>query len=160
VATWALGRLLTCAAAALALAACRPAPTQVYVRVSAGAGLRIAEDVDSVILEVSDLSSTGRPLFTSPDRPLCHRGLTTGCEPLPLDITLVPGPHAPQDRCEIAVQALKGGQVVIADASVFRFTPGESERIDFVLYPSCLGTTCASEGLSCGAFGACELLVP
>src|SRR6185436_5680843 len=87
---------------------------------------------------------------------------TTACQRLPMVLTLFPGPKGPRDLVKVEVIASRSGIAVIDDAATFNFTDGKSERLDFVLYGSCLASSCATEDptQSCDADGTCKVLNP
>ncbi len=137
----------------LALAACNADVTEMVVVVGQH-GLTIPGDIDKVRVLVFNTQAS------SPDLPLCS-GDATGCITLPLVATLVPGPDHPHDVVTVQVTAFSRGQAVIADAASFVFQSGRRDRLDFTLYPDCLGQLgCAAQTEACASDGKCSPLSP
>jgi hypothetical protein len=76
-------------------------------------------------------------------------------------MTLIPGTQTPSDSTRIAVAARRGQIDRIDDAAVFTFTPGQSVRLDFVLYGNCLDKVdCADINQVCGPNRICGPIHP
>lgn len=145
----------------LAVAACESPRTEVVVVVDS-VGLSVPRDFDTLHVTVADqaLSGDAATLFDSQPFPLCRDGAGSGCYPLPVTFTLVPGAHRPDDPVRVHVQALLGTQVAIDDAATFTFLKGKSARLDFTLFAACLDTHCAESDRVCGADGQCTSIAP
>src|SRR6185312_8391467 len=143
------------AALALLLVAgggCSKARTEAVVVITTD-GVRIPDDVEKITLTVADVNDEGSPVFGH-DFPICGGGVTDGCFTLPLEFTLIPGPHRDHSS-RVEVVATRGGMPVIDDAAIFTFAEGKSLRLDFVLYDNCLGSDCATHDQTCGPDAQC-----
>jgi hypothetical protein len=149
-------RAVALAAAALVAAGCHKARTEAVVVVSSG-GIRVPDDVSQVRLLVSDRAPVGDDTVFDHVIPLCDPSISAGCYQLPLSAVLIPGPKQPDDSVRIEVDGLsRDGSVVIADAALFTFSTGKSLRLDFLLYPACIGLTkCAHSDQTCDDTGRC-----
>jgi hypothetical protein len=154
------GRLLI---ALLVLGGCQAKRTEVVAYIN-NSDLDIGTDVDQISLVVRDRDDGNRIYFSlghgsdqvgPTPQPLCRAGLTSNCFKLPLSITLYPGSHS-NDLVEVEVTAYLGTTPRIDDIATFHFTEGSTQRLDFYLYKSCLGSTCASQGELCGSNGSCQ----
>lgn len=147
------------AIAALLLAGgCTRSRTEAVVVVTTD-GVRIPDDVDQIVFKVADTSDLGNPLFLKTFR-LCSATVTSDCLGLPLDFTLVPGVHV-EHSTRVQLTAQRAGKPVIDDAAIFTFAPGQSLRLDFVLYANCLGNVdCAARDQACGPDDMCQKLTP
>jgi hypothetical protein len=146
------------AAAAVAIG-CQSARTEVLVVVD-NAGLAIPHDIDAVEVTVTDNALTGSSatLFDKKVQLCAHTG--NGCFAPPISFTLVPGDSRPSDPVRVHVQALLGTQTVIDDAATFSFIKGQSTRLDFDLFPACVGSDCAASNRICAAGGQCVTAKP
>lgn len=150
-----MSRTLAIAALALgALAGCTKARTEAVVIVATD-GVRVPDDVDALTLVVADTTDPTNPLFSKSFR-VCGGDVTSDCFTLPLDFTLVPGPHRDHSS-RVQITATRHATPVIDDAAIFTFAEGQSLRLDFVLYANCLGNTdCASRDQACGPDAMCQ----
>jgi hypothetical protein len=131
----------------------------VYVH---SAGLTVPDQIDQVQISVTDRTSN-RLMYKSPSQPLCSPTTRTGCYDLPIGLTLYPGPRSPTDAVEVRVQAQQGAVTVVDDAALFTFASGVRQELDFSLYASCLGSSCATSDPAhpyCAQSGACGVLAP
>ncbi len=132
--------------AVLLLAACSsPEPTEIVVVVSS-VGVSMPEDIDAVQISAR---SGGTPFFSNVT------------ERLPMAVTIAPMRMA-NESVEIVVLAFKAGAVRIDNAATVTFVTGVRQRIDFVLFPKCLDTDCASQvsQRSCTQSGRCVDISP
>jgi hypothetical protein len=144
------------------LTACNAKRTEVLVFIH-NSDLTIGQDVDQLTLVVRDRTDNNTIRFslghgsdqTQSPQPLCHDQLTDNCYNLPLSITLYPGSYR-EDVVEVAVTAYRGATALIVDVATFQFTPDTTQRLDFYLYKSCLGTFCGAQDQLCGADGTCQ----
>jgi hypothetical protein len=145
------------AALAVALAACSAPRTEMVVKISSN-GLTIPDDIDGLTLFVRD-HTADQGVYSVPPTPLCGSG---SCLQLPTAITLIPGSISPHDIVEVEVQALRGSTPLIDDAATFTFADGQSQQLEFVLYRSCLHTTCAQNATmrACVGDGRCGDITP
>jgi hypothetical protein len=151
-------RAFVLAAAALA-AGCTTPRTEVVLVVTTD-GVRIPDDVDAIRLQVFDANAGSEELFDMTFH-ICTGGLTTGCVPVPLNFTLVPGQRAPSDSVRVQLTAMRDATPVIDDAALFTFTPQQSLQLDFVLYADCIGNvTCAERDKACGPDNSCITVSP
>src|SRR5262249_30200288 len=77
---------------------------------------------------------------------------------LPITALIVPGPQRPDQIVLVQVDALREGRVVISDAATFTFLPHTRARIDFILRPICLGTSCSTNERACSRDCHCVAL--
>lgn len=150
------------AVALAAAAGCSPEPRTEVVVVVSQHDLVVPRDLDSLHIAVADVAGGGSNVrFDSSSLPLCAADQAGGgCYTLPLTLTLAPGKRHGDDPVRVVVEARLGAQTVIADASVFTFVHGQSQRLDFVLHPLCLNTSCAESNRACDATGNCAPLTP
>jgi hypothetical protein len=121
-------------------------------------GINVGRDIDTVHIDIgSDKSKPEN--FLSVGIALCAALPSGGCHDLPLTATLVPGHDMPSDSVRLEVQGKLGGDgagvVRIRDVANFRFTRGESLRLEIVLTPNCLDDPlhCADVELACAQQG-------
>jgi hypothetical protein len=145
--------------ALLVAAGCTKARTEAVIVVTTD-GVRIPDDVDQILLKVADTADAANPLFLKTFR-LCGGSVSGDCLGLPLDFTLIPGKGHPGDSTRVQLTAQRGSTALIDDAAIFTFAPGESLRLDFVLYANCLGNTdCAVRDQACGPDDKCQPITP
>jgi hypothetical protein len=143
-----------------ALSGCKETRTEMLVTL-ANNGVAVPDQADVARIFVRDHTS-GDTTYSSSQMPLCTGGQTAACLALPTALTLYPGSQGPRDIVEVEVQALLRGTVVIDDAATFTFAAGQSQHLDFILYPSCINTMCAQNSTmrSCAASGQCADITP
>jgi hypothetical protein len=141
------------------LGGCVDPRTEVVVVVNTE-GLTIGTDIDALHLVVRDPSDSGPPRFERMRLKLCGSGETSGCFPLPLVLTLVPGPEQPHDTVLVDVYGLRRDEQVIGDAATFQFLPGVRQRLDFILYANCLNVDCSVMNQACDVTGKCVPIGP
>ena len=137
--------------------------TEVVVAVDA-TELTVPDEIDHLIFTVTNptTDSAGKsPVFLSPQIALCAPGqpASASCTTLPTALTLFPGNERPRDSVRVQLDALHQGTVVLSQASVFSFTPGERARLTFNLYRDCLQLQCAAFDQGCAPGGLCQNLV-
>jgi hypothetical protein len=149
------------AVAALALSACSSARTEVVVVVRSE-GLQIPIDIDQLHLTVTSRTLAGQvvPRFDSQRLPLCGPGQLSGCYPLPLTLTLIPGDQTPDALVSVQVEALLRETRKIGDEASFTFLKGQSAQLDFILYADCLDVDCTQDHQACNQSGKCATLDP
>jgi hypothetical protein len=136
----------------LLVAGCSSDVTEMLVSVTSD-GL----ELDGLELDVKD------PLLADPASTLFSKSVTVckggaghgGCYELPISITLVPGPQHPDHPVRVEVGGIVGSDVVVREAAQFQFEKGQRQKLQFVLYPNCVGTNCAADGFACDAQGNC-----
>jgi hypothetical protein len=142
-------------AAMAAAAGCARARTEAVVSIDVY-DITVGTDIDELQVQLSDDGPGAKaPNLFSADAPLCKPGDSGACYPLPLTLTVLPGPSQPDDVVRIDVQALLGGTEVLAEAQRFSFVDGAREDVKIVLYARCLNSDCASLGEECGSDGRC-----
>lgn len=144
------------------LCACTKARTETVIVVDTN-GVRIPQDVAKLHFTVADRQSGGSDdIVFDADVVMCHDTLMTSCYNVPVSAALFPGKMRPQDSVRVEVDAVNpNGAVVTADAALFTFAEGQSERLDFVLWANCIGVTdCAVRNQACGPDGMCTMLSP
>jgi len=138
----------------LAAAGCTKARTEAVVVVSTE-GLRVPDDLDAITLVVADTGDLANPVFSKSFH-VCGGAVASDCMTLPLDFTLIPGPHR-NHSSRVQLTATRNGAPVIDDAAIFTFAEGVSLRLDFVLFANCLGVTdCAARDQACGPDAMCQ----
>lgn len=144
-----------CLVGLLFLLGCRPG-TSVVVRIDSR-DLAIPGQLSTVHVRVSNPELGGNePVYDSQIVRLCAVGESSACETLPLSVVLRPGPDDPDTRVRVEVIANDGGgNEIIHDAALFRFSDGVQQEIDFHLSPACLRTYCAAQNRVCGVNGGC-----
>ncbi len=144
-----------------ALAGCHQPRTEAVVVISTD-GIRVPEDVASLHVLVIDKASTGDDPVFERNLFLCTAASSANCFTLPVTMTLIPGSIRPHDSVRVLVEALApDSHAVIADAALFTFAEGQSQRLDFVLYANCLGNIdCAHLDLACGPEDRCIPITP
>jgi hypothetical protein len=149
---------------AVLVAGCRGV-TEVVVQVDAD-GLAIPAQIDRVRIVVgtqngADLASENIT-YESQLITLCGTAPQSGCQSLPLSVTLVPGPHDGSALVRVEVQSFAPGQQTptTTDASEFSFVSGTRQQLRFVLRESCLGMDCALQNAVCSAGGVCTKVSP
>ncbi len=148
------------------LAACAPG-TEVVVRIDS-AGLVAPGDFQTLCITVTNPSLSTEARYRSQDLPVCPPGKSSNCFAFPISVTLTPGAVQPNETVRVQVDALPAGatcehdlaMAVTSDASIFTFTPGQSQKLDFFLYGSCLNKHCSQTDQACNASGACADLAP
>jgi len=135
--------------------------TEVVVTVDA-TELSVPDEIDHIVFTVTNpiTDPAGKnPVFVSPQLALCPPGqASSGCTSLPTALTLFPGNERPRDNVRVQLDALRQGTVVLSQASVFTFTPGERAKLTFNLYRDCLQLKCAAFDQGCAAGGVCQNL--
>lgn len=144
----------------LTLGSCRDKLTEMLVVVS-NEGLVVGDEIDAVDLTLRDPAG----VVTHQQRvPLCLPGApptTAKCLYFPFSALLVPGEEKPSQPVEVQIDALKGGQKVLANVAIFRFTKQKKLRLDVILYPECFGNvSCAEQKKACIKNGQCADLQP
>lgn len=157
-----LTRTLTraCLLSVLALAAsCNEKLTEMLVVVS-NAGLVIGDEIDAVDITLRDPTGV---VGHQQRVPLCGTNSATSAQCLyfPFSVLLVPGDQRPGTPVEVQIDAIKGGQKVIANVAIFRFTKKKTLRLDVILYPDCIDNlSCAEQKKACVQNGQCADLTP
>ncbi len=145
--------------ALILLAACGP-PTAVVVHID-NTDLVVPTEVQRLLLTVTNPEVGGAPAYQSQDLVPCTPGQTQGCFAFPITVTLAPGPGKPDAAVRVEVDAFDAqGTQVIADASVFTFTPNAQQRLDFYLQRACLHSVCGARDEACGPLGGCVRRAP
>ncbi len=151
-------RALALVAAIAAVAGCAKDRTEAVVVVTTD-GVRVPDDVDAIRLRVADTADLTSPLFEKKFR-VCGGAVGDNCLTLPLDFTLIPGAHLDHSS-RVQLTATRNDIPVIDDAAIFTFTPGQSLRLDFVLYANCVGNVdCAARDQACGPDATCHPVTP
>jgi hypothetical protein len=140
------------------------ARTEVVVAI-ASSELSAPGDFDRLSIKVTNPSldpSGTNPLYAPPPLSICAAGQSSGCYALPLTVTLYPGSAKSDEKVRVEVQALHGSDALpaIAQAALFTFTKGASERLQFDLFRNCLNVECAQFDQACDAMGACSNVAP
>jgi hypothetical protein len=141
-------------------AGCKKARTETVVVVQT-AGVRIPDDVAQIRVVVADRAPAGDDVLFNDTVALCTPTLRSGCYDLPLSAVLFPGPkRGVSDSVRVEIDALASdGRTVTADAALFTFAEGQSQRLDFVLYQNCIGVIdCAKRDQACGPDAHCVSL--
>jgi hypothetical protein len=159
---------LVLAALATLASACSPG-TEVVITVDSDE-LVAPDNLQKLCITVKNPSLGTQPIYKSQDLAVCPPGKSTNCYAFPISLTLTPGDMDPTAPVRVEVDALPAGatctdvdiaaKAVTRDASVFTFTKGKSERLDFFLYKSCLNQSCAERDQACGPDGSCAPLAP
>jgi hypothetical protein len=144
--------------AAIGCAACQSG-TYVVVAVDPG-DLMVPTDVRFLhIIATNPDDGRGTPLYASQEVTLCPG--EAGCVAPPVTVSFSPGPRQPDARVRVQVDAFDAsGTAISSDATVFHFTSGRRQLVDFVLRRACLHSNCAVEDRACGAQGGCVALTP
>jgi hypothetical protein len=141
---------LLAAALVAAAAGCSGERTEIVLIIDQ-AGLKLGQDIDTLHIQIAQ-DSESTPFFNLPFI-LCGTLPTTTCVNLPLSATLIPGPMLPDDNVRLQVDAKLGGddgRLRISDVADFRFTKGESLRLELVLTANCLDMlSCAESEAAC-----------
>jgi formylglycine-generating enzyme required for sulfatase activity len=142
--------------------------TEVVVTVDSS--LMVPRDLQTICITVTNPPATGSAIYQSQDLPVCSPTQTSDCFHFPISVTLTPGSKQASDTVRVEVLALPAmvsckspdaaASAVTSDASVFTFVKGESQRLDFFLYPSCLSKQCAMLNQACGDSGSCVGIQP
>lgn len=143
----------------LGAASCNEKLTEMLVVVS-NAGLVIGDEIDAVDITLRDpTGAVGHQQRV----PLCGTSSATAAQCLyfPFSVLLVPGDQRSGTPVEVQIDAIKGGQKVIANVAIFRFTKKKTLRLDVILYPDCIDNlSCAEQKKACVQNGQCADLTP
>ena len=150
------------------VAACSPG-TEVVLTIDSDE-LQVPADLQKLCITVTNPSVGPTPIYQSQDLAVCPPGKASHCFALPLSVTLTPGPKRAEDAVRVEVLALRAEtscsdpdaamKAVASDASVFTFVKGESQKLDFFLYRSCLDKKCALMDQACDRAGQCVTVTP
>ncbi len=150
------------------LAGCSPG-TEVVVTINSDE-LVAPTDLQKLCITVTNPAVGPTPVYKSQDLAVCPPGRDSNCFGFPISVTLTPGSERPEDTVRVEVLALPAGtscsapdamtKAVTSDASVFTFVKGESQKLDFFLYRSCLDKQCARTDQACDANGSCVDVKP
>jgi hypothetical protein len=144
----------------LSMSGCSERATEVIVVVNKyGITVGPGNDVEEVQIIVRN-DPKALPIYSTDRLPLCPGLKQSGCWTTPVTATLVPGPHNMDAPVVVQVYGLRNGQPVIGDQATFQFLHGQSQRLDFVLYASCLNHDCTAENKVCNFNGQCESMMP
>jgi hypothetical protein len=140
----------------LLLCGCHAPVTETLVTVSAS-GLTVGVDINGLHISAIDTVTPGFGF----DRAIALCPGPAGCSTLPVSVVLYPGSKSPQDPVRVLVEGLRDDQPVISNVALFSFISGARQRLDFILYGSCLNRLeCAGQDMVCGADGMCVPINP
>jgi hypothetical protein len=138
---------------------CSSAPITEIVLSIDQVGISIGRDIDTLHIDVGQ-DQFLPDNFLSIGIALCEALPTSGCKNLPLTATLIPGSTMPTQRVRAQISAKLHGDgdnavTRIRQVANFRFTKGQSLRLDIVLTPNCLDDPlrCSDAELACGPQG-------